>query len=145
MQLLAQLYTNLFETSQVLLSCSEVVHVDFISYAHQILSLISGCKLGICNCTMFCCDSSFAIISMGKREIELFALFCLSSWCLVIVVWLYLAMPRVWLQFVIVVFHDHTHLLFWTFFRHPFYQSLYTGGTFREQSYTYLKETLQML
>ena len=29
-----------------------------------------------------------------------------------IVVWLYLAMPRVSLQFVIVVLPDHTHLLF---------------------------------
>ena len=51
-----------------------------------------------------------AIISMGKRE--LVALLCLSSWCLVIVVWLFLTMPRVYLQSVIVVFPDHTHLLF---------------------------------
>ena len=28
------------------------------------------------------------------------------------VVWLFLAVPRVFLQFVIVVFPDHTHLLF---------------------------------
>ena len=59
---------------------------------------------------LFCVHSSFAIISMGK--IELVALFCLSSLCLVIVVWLFLAMPRVCLQFVIVVFPDNTHLLF---------------------------------
>ena len=39
---------------------------------------------------------------MGKRE--LVALLCLSSWCLVIVVWLFLTMPQVCLQFVIVVF-----------------------------------------
>ena len=32
---------------------------------------------------------------------------------LVIVVWLFLAVPWVCLQFVIVVFPDHTHLLFW--------------------------------
>ena len=48
----------------------------------------------------------------GKRE--LVALLCLSSWCLVIVVWLFLTMPRVCLQFVIVVFPDHTHLLFYS-------------------------------
>ena len=36
----------------------------------------------------------------------------LSSWCLVMVVRLFLAMPRGCLWFVIVVFHDHTHLLF---------------------------------
>ena len=40
--------------------------------------------------------------------------FILSSWCLVIVVWLFLAMPRVCLQFVILVFPDHTHLLFFS-------------------------------
>ena len=47
---------------------------------------------------------------MGKRE--LLALLSLSSWCLVVVVWLSLAVPWVCLQFVIVVFPDHTHLLF---------------------------------
>ena len=48
---------------------------------------------------------------MGKRERELVALLSLSSWCLVIVVWLFLAEPWVCLKFVIVVFSDHTHLL----------------------------------
>ena len=67
---------------------------------------------GFYNCSMYCCvllcvHSSFAIILMGKRE--LVALLCLSSWCLVIVVWPFLTMPRVCLQFVIVVFPDHTH------------------------------------
>ena len=47
---------------------------------------------------------------MGKRE--LVALLSLSSWCLVIVVWLFLSVPWVCLQFVIVIFHDHTHLSF---------------------------------
>ena len=45
---------------------------------------------------------------MGKRE--LVALLFLSSWCLVIVVWLFLALSQVCLQFVIVVC-EHTHLL----------------------------------
>ena len=44
---------------------------------------------------------------MGKRE--LVALLSLSSWCLVIVVWLFLSVPWVCLQFVIVVYPDHTH------------------------------------
>ena len=47
---------------------------------------------------------------MGKRE--LIALLNLSSWCLVMVERLFLTMPRGCLQFVIVVFPDHTHLLF---------------------------------
>ena len=73
--------------------------------------------MGVCNCSMFCCTllyvhSSIAITLMGKRE--LIALLNLSSWCLVMVEWLFLAVPRGCLQFVIVVFPDHTHLLFLT-------------------------------
>ena len=60
--------------------------------------------------TLLSVHSSIAIILMGKRE--LVALLSLSSWCFVIVVWLFLAVSRVCLQFVIVVFPDHTHLLF---------------------------------
>ena len=72
--------------------------------------------VGVCNCSMYCCTllyvhPSFAIILMGKRK--LVALLCLSPWCLVIVVWFFLMMPRVCLQFVIVVFPDQTHLLFY--------------------------------
>ena len=44
---------------------------------------------------------------MGKRE--LIALLNLSSWCLMMVERLFLAVPRGCLQFVIVVFPDHTH------------------------------------
>ena len=47
---------------------------------------------------------------MGKRE--LIALLNLSSWCLVMVERLFLAMPRGCLQFVIVVFPDHTPYYF---------------------------------
>ena len=47
---------------------------------------------------------------MGKRE--LIALLNLSSGCLVMVERLFLAVPQGCLQFVIVVFPDHTHLLF---------------------------------
>ena len=67
------------------------------------------------NCSMFCCTLlyvhfSIAIILMGKRE--LIALLGLSSWRLVMVERLFLTVPRGCLQFVIVVFPDHTHLLF---------------------------------
>ena len=70
--------------------------------------------MGVCICSMFCCallyvHSSIAIILMGKRE--LIALLYLSSWCLVMVERLFLAVPRDCLQFVIVVFPVHTHLL----------------------------------
>ena len=66
---------------------------------------------------MFCCTLlyvhfSIAIILMGKRE--LIALLNLSSWCLVMVERLFLKVPLGCLQFVIVVFPDHTHLLFFS-------------------------------
>ena len=71
--------------------------------------------VGVCNCSMFYCTllyvhSSIAIILMGKRE--LMVLLNLYTWCLVMVEWLFLAVTCGCLQFVIVVFPDHTHLLF---------------------------------
>ena len=63
-------------------------------------------------CALLCAHSSIAIILMGKRE--LVALLDLSSWCLVMVERLFLAVPRGGLRFVIVVFPDQTHLLFLT-------------------------------
>ena len=67
--------------------------------------------MGVCNCSMFCCTllyvhSSIAIILMGKRE--LIALLNLSSWCLLMVEWLFLAVLLGCLQFVIVVLYSLT-------------------------------------
>ena len=64
---------------------------------------------------MFCCTllfvhSSIAIILMGKRE--LVALLNLSSWCLVMVEWLFLAVLWGCLRFVNVVFPDQTFYYF---------------------------------
>ena len=80
------------------------VVVDFLSIVTPIV--------GVCNCSLFCCTllhvhSSIAVVLMGKRE--LIALLNLSSWCLVVVGRLFLAVPRGCQQFVIVVFPDHTH------------------------------------
>ena len=71
--------------------------------------------MGFCYCSMFYCTllyvhSSIAIILMGKRE--LVAMLNLSSWCLVIVERLFLAVPQGCLQFLIVVFRYHTHIQF---------------------------------
>ena len=71
--------------------------------------------MGVCNYSMFCylsryVHSSNAIILMGKRE--LVALLNLSSCCLVMVELLFLAVLWGCLRFVIVVFPDQTHLLF---------------------------------
>ena len=89
------------------LDCGSVV-VDFLFIVTPIV--------GVCNCSMFCCTllydhSSIAIILMGKRK--LVALLNLSSWCLVMVERLFLVVPWGCLRFVIVVFPDHTHLLFY--------------------------------
>ena len=81
--------------------------VDFLFFVTPIV--------GVCNCSMFCCTlpyvhSSIAIILMGKRELD--ALLNLSSWCLVMVKLCFLTVPWGCLRSVIVVFPDHTHLLF---------------------------------
>ena len=84
-----------------------------------VLLLLTFCLLllpfvGVCNCCMFCftllyVSSIFSIILMGKKEL---VALLVSSWCLVIVVWLFLAVPWVCMQFLIVVLPDHTHYFF---------------------------------
>ena len=69
----------------------------------------------IFSCTLLYVHSSIAIILMGKRELD--ALLNLSSWCLVMVERLFLTVPWGCLQFVIVVFPDHTHLLFLSYLK----------------------------
>ena len=95
--------------------CGGSVVVDFL--------FIVTPFVGVCNCSVFCCTllyvhSSIAIIMMGKGE--LVALLNLSSWCLVMVEWLFLAVPWGCLRFVIVVFPDHNHLPFFTNFGYTF-------------------------
>ena len=87
--------------------------------------------MGLCNVICFCCTlpyvhSSIAIILMGKRE--LVALLNLSSWCLVVLERLFLAVPWGCLRFVIVVFPNHTHLLLLVFlFRYSFIRNIQLG------------------
>ena len=61
---------------------------------------------------LLCGHSSFAIVLKRKRK--LVALLLLSYRCIVTinVLWLFVTLPLVGLQCVIVVFPDHTHLLF---------------------------------
>ena len=72
--------------------------------------------MGVLRLSMFCyallcVHSSFAIILKRKRK--LVALLLLSYRCIVTinVLWLFLTVPLVGLQCVIVVFTDHTHFL----------------------------------
>ena len=69
------------------------------------------CLSLFCN-VLFCVHSSFAIIL--RRNRKLVALLLLSYRCIVTIniLWLFLTVARVGLQYVIVVFPDHTHLLF---------------------------------
>ena len=57
--------------------------------------------------TLLNVHSSFSFILIGKRE--LVDLLGLSTWCLVIVVWLFLPVPWVCLRFVIEVVPGQTH------------------------------------
>ena len=68
---------------------------------------ITSSFTGICSITRY----KHRICVTYAYSADLVALLSLSFWCLVIVVWLFLAVPWVCLQFVIVVFPDHTHLL----------------------------------
>ena len=74
----------------------------FFKYLKLPISSVGFSVFSMFCCALRCIHYSFAIILMGKRE--LVALLCLFSWCLVIVVWLFLTMPQVCLQFVIEFF-----------------------------------------
>ena len=95
----------------------------FIRFGTKLYREVVGIPMGT-NCAPLVTN----LFLMGKRE--LIALLNLSSWCLVMVEQLFLAVPRGCLQFVIVVFPDHTHLLFlFCYERDFFYLSifLYSG------------------
>ena len=72
--------------------------------------------MGVCNCSVFCCtllyhvNSGVAVVLMVRGG--LVALLGLSSWCLVVVGRLFLAVPWGCLWFVVVVFLDRARLLF---------------------------------
>ena len=60
---------------------------------------------------LLCVHFSFAIILKRKRKLA--ALLLLSYRCIVAInfMWLFLTVPWVGLQYLIVVFPDHTHIL----------------------------------
>ena len=83
--------------------------------------------------------SSFAIILTRKRA----CCFALSSSCLVTVsvLWFFLIVPWVGLQCMIVVFPDHTHLLFGTMVCR-FQQRVRTVNIVNVQCQIYLKSVI---
>ena len=76
------------------------------------VSVLSAMPRGVAVANIYVVNQllNIAIILMGKRE--LVALLNLSSWWPMMVERLFLAVPQGCLRFVIVVFPDHTHLLF---------------------------------
>ena len=73
--------------------------------------------MGVCNCSnvllyVTLCPFKFCNHLDGEER-ELVALLNLSSWYLVMFERLFLAVPWGCLRFVILVFPDYTHLLFW--------------------------------
>ena len=93
--------------------CSKVVVLLLLIYCLMYFPLFVGvlCLSLFCH-TLLCVHLSFAIILKRKRK--LVALLLLSCRCIVTinVLWLFLTVSWVGLQYVIVVFPDHTHLLF---------------------------------
>ena len=76
----------------------------FLLLTHCLLLLVCGSSVfDPCFAMQYFC-SSFAIIWIGKRELA--ALLCLSYWCFVtvVVLWLFHTVPRVGLTSVIVIF-----------------------------------------
>ena len=88
---------------------SEAVVLLLVTFCLLLLPLWES-AIVLCFVVRFYVHTSIAIILMGKRE--LVALLNLSSWCLMMVEWLFLGVPWGCLVFVIVVFPDHTLLLF---------------------------------
>ena len=60
---------------------------------------------------MLCCTLLY-VHHLDGEEREILVLLSLSSWCLVVVVWLFSPCHGFVFGLVIVVFPDHTHLLF---------------------------------
>ena len=61
---------------------------------------------------LLCAHSSFAIILKKKRKLVALLLLSYKSIATINVLRLFLLVPLVGLQYVIMVFPDHTHLLF---------------------------------
>ena len=89
---------------------STVVAVDLLFYVPPIVC--GFLCLSLLRYALMCVLSSFVIILTRKRE--LVALLLLSFGCLVtvIVLWLFLTVSWVGLQYVILVFPDHTHFFY---------------------------------
>ena len=88
--------------------------LKIIGLLFSVLPIVCGSSVfvSVLLCITFYVHSSFAIILKSKRKLVPFLL--LSYRCIVTlyVLWLFLAVPWVGQQCVIVEFPDHTHLLF---------------------------------
>ena len=92
--------------------CSMPMVLLLLIYCLMYFPLFVGvlCLSLFCN-ALLCVHSSFAIILKRKRKLVAWLLRSYSCIVTIKVQWLFLTMPRVGLQCVIVVFPDHTHFL----------------------------------
>ena len=90
----------------------DVVDLLFDVHVLPIIVFVGVLCLSLFYYALLCVHSSFAIISKRKRK--LVALLLMSYRCIVTinVLWLFLTVRWVGLQYVIVVFPGHTHILF---------------------------------
>ena len=93
--------------------CLQFVIVVFPDHTH----LIFLCLSMVCY-ALLCAHSSFSIILKRKRKLVVLLLWSYRCNVTINVLWLFLMVPWVGLQSVIVVLPDHTHLLFacWAFY-----------------------------
>ena len=104
------IYSILHDTGRLDRTASSAFRFNRVSQLVTYLPVITwDSVIVLCYVVRTLCSFELTIILIGKRE--LVALLSLPPWCLVIVVLLFLMVPWACLQFVIVVFSDHTYFL----------------------------------
>ena len=84
--------------------------MTFLRPTLGILSIV--CRNSVLCYALLCVHLRFAIILKRKRKLVALLLLSYRYIVTIDVLWLFLAVPWVGLQYVIVVFPDHTHLFF---------------------------------
>ena len=94
-------------------------------------------------CALLCVLSSFAIILKRKRELVALLLLPYRCHVTVNVLWPFLAVPWVGLKCVIVVFPDHTHLLFHSVYNNSLLSEVQKSLSTSKKESEYDQEILQ--
>ena len=89
-----------------------LLFIYWLMYFQQFVGVL--CLSSFCY-VLLCDHSSFAIILKRKRKLVAYVFLSYRCIATISFLWLFLTVPWVGLQCVIVVFPDHTHLLFGTY------------------------------